>query len=94
MKIGTRILLIGGIVFLTGGSIGVVGWIGFQEHFRLLAHSLQKEDVQNQFQAKKDSNNQKMQDRSVIETKHEAKLFIGELQGGLTGLENDDLPEE
>lgn len=94
MKIGTRILLIGGIILLTGGSIGVIGWIGFQEHFRLLARSLQRENAQNQFQVKKDSHDQKMQDRSVIETKQEAKLFIGELQGGLTGLENDDLPEE
>lgn len=94
MKHGKKIILSIGIFLLLAGSIGVIGWIGFQEHFRLLARSFQKESTRFQLQSQQDAADQKFEDHSVIETKREAQVFVNDLLGRSTGLENDDLPEQ
>ncbi len=83
-----------GIFLLLGGSGLVIVWIGFQEHFRLLTRSIQRAESIGKTKEEGAKEEQLFEDHSVIETKAEAQAFVSDLQGQLTGLENDDLPEE
>lgn len=86
-------LVVGSIV-LGAGALAMIGWIGFQEHFRLLTRSFEKEQAVEAGSARAADVERKSQDHSVIETRAEAQAFLSDLRGGLTGLESDDLPEE
>lgn len=80
--------------FFVVGSVAMIGWIGFQEHFRLLARSFQKE-FSHQSQATDAENETKaLADRTIIETPAEAGMLIDTIEGRLAGLEADGLPEE
>lgn len=94
MNMVKKFFFVFGIFLLLGGSGLIVAWIGFQEHFRLLARSVQQADSMGGLEEEKVKAGQLFEDHSVIETKAEAQAFVSDLQGRLTGLENDDLPEE
>lgn len=94
MNTGKKIFFVLGTLLLLGGSGLVVAWIGFQEHFRLLTRSIQRAEFIGKTNEEGTKEEQLFKDHSVIETKAEAQAFVSDLQGRLTGLENDDLPEE
>lgn len=94
MNTGKKLFFVLGILLLLGGSGLIVAWIGFQEHFRLLTRSIQQTESIEEEKGEKTKREQLFEDHSVIETKAEAQAFVSDLQGRLTGLENDDLPEE
>lgn len=81
-------------VLLLASTVAMIGWIGFQEHFRLLARSFQKELTAQKDDALTQEAKQKEMDHTVIETKGEAKILIDTLELRLRSLESDDLPED
>lgn len=82
------------ILILLGGSIAVIGWIGFQEHFRLLARSFQNEAKDGERQVEEERQEELLRDHQTIETGKEAGLILNDIEGWLRGLESDGLPEE
>ncbi len=93
----TRLKQIGLAVLITlmfVGSGAMIGWIGFQEHFRLLARSFQQEAAEVDEAQARAEEAQALQDHSVIETPSEAEQVLELLEGRLRALERDDLPEE
>lgn len=81
-------------LLLLAGTVAIIGWIGFQEHFRLLARSFQKELMTQKEQMLTQEEKQKEMDHTVIETKGEAKILIDALESRLRSLESDNLPED
>lgn len=89
-----KIFLIGLIAFLLAGSAATIGWIGFQEHFRLLAGSFRVDANEEAARAEAELRVQEFQDRTIIETPEEAQAVLNTVEGWLRGIESDGLPEE
>lgn len=89
-----KALLTIAIVLLFAGSAGMIGWIGFQERFRLLARSFQRELTGQDTSVDTEAQAKALADHTVIETSEEAGVLVDVLEDRLTGLESDGLPEE
>lgn len=88
--IKTISLVVGTTLFL-GGAVAVIGWIGFQEHFRLLTQSFRTREVS---QPAVETGAEPAQGSRVVETVAEATVLIEAIETQLSSLEEDGLPAE
>jgi len=78
-------------------TIGLIGWIGFQEHVRLALKSLQQEfssHVPSIDPAQQELLAAQEADHAVIETATEARQVVSHIEGLLRSLEEDNIPTE
>lgn len=80
-------------ILLASGA-GVIGWIGFQEHFRLLERSFENEQEEKTQAVEMRERAVQLQDHRTIETRAEVSILLDDIDHWLQDLESDGLPEE
>ncbi len=76
------------------GSIGMIGWIGFQERIRLTMQSLEQNKQEEGQSADNSHVDSQAEDHTRIETRGEAEEVMRRLEGFARTLEEDNLPTE
>lgn len=94
---GKKIILGIFSALLLSSTVGLIGWIGFQERLRLALQKFQEDTLE--VTSKEDDVQQEIltsqeADHSVVETGVEAKQVVAHLEGLLRSLEDDNIPTE
>lgn len=82
------------IVCMLVGSAAMIGWIGFQERFRILANSFREEAAEADTSRMRAEAEAQLEDHTEIETAAEAEQVLDLMENRLRDLERNDLPEE